>query len=107
MLGAGRARQGGRIARLPHRGTGRNPPWPLPHFGFPAQRRNVSLVPVRHDTISNALLRKGMAVAKGQKKSNREVKKPKKTEAERQKAGQATAAAPFARVADRDAPKKS
>ena len=48
-----------------------------------------------------------MAVAKGQKKSNREVKKPKKTEAERQKAGQATAAAPFARVADRDAPKKS
>ncbi len=47
-----------------------------------------------------------MAVAKGQKKSNRETKKPKKTEAERQKSSQAAAATPFARAADRDAPKK-
>ena len=48
-----------------------------------------------------------MAVAKGQKKSNREAKKPKKTEAERQKAGQAAGATPFAKVAERAAPKKA
>jgi hypothetical protein len=48
-----------------------------------------------------------MAVAKGQKKSNRETKKPKKTDAERQKASSAAVGAtPFARAADRDAPKK-
>ena len=48
-----------------------------------------------------------MAVAKGQKKSNREAKKPKKTDAERQKASQAAGATPFAGVAERAASKKS
>jgi hypothetical protein len=46
-------------------------------------------------------------VAKGQKKSNREVKKPKKTEAERQKSSQTAGATPFARVAEKAAPKKA
>ena len=45
-------------------------------------------------------------MAKGQKKSTREAKKPKKTDAERQKGSQAVSATPFARAADRDAPKK-
>jgi hypothetical protein len=48
-----------------------------------------------------------MAVAKGQKRSNREVKKPKKTDAERLKARQAAANPQIARIADKDALKKS
>jgi hypothetical protein len=48
-----------------------------------------------------------MSVAKGQKKSNREVKKPKKTDAERQKASQATATGSlFPPRPEKDAAKK-
>jgi hypothetical protein len=46
-------------------------------------------------------------VAKGQKRSNREPKKPKKTAAERLKASQAAANLQVARISDKDAPKKS
>jgi hypothetical protein len=45
-------------------------------------------------------------MAKGQKKSNREAKKPKKTDAERQKASQSAAGTAFARIADKDATRK-
>ncbi len=53
------------------------------------------------------MTRKDTAVAKGQKRSNREAKKPKKTDAERQKASQSVANHQIARVGDKDAPKKS
>ncbi len=46
-------------------------------------------------------------MAKGQKRSNREAKKPKKTAAERLKAGQTAASNQLARMGDKDAPKKS
>jgi len=45
-------------------------------------------------------------MAKGQKRSGREPKKPKKTPAERLKASQAAAERQIARVADKDAPRK-
>jgi hypothetical protein len=46
-------------------------------------------------------------VAKGQKRSNREAKKPKKTAAERLKAGQAaTDRKVVARLGDKDVPRK-
>jgi hypothetical protein len=48
-----------------------------------------------------------VAVAKGQKRSNREAKKPKKTAAERLKASQTSANNQLARMGDKDAPKKS
>ena len=47
-----------------------------------------------------------IGVAKGQMRSNREAKKPKKTAAERQKANQAAADRQVARIGDKDAPKK-
>jgi len=46
-------------------------------------------------------------VAKGQKRSNREAKKPKKTAAERLKASQSAANVQLARMGDKDAEKKS
>jgi hypothetical protein len=46
-------------------------------------------------------------MAKGQKRSNREAKKPKKTAAERLKSSQAAANLQIARIGDKDAPKKS
>lgn len=48
-----------------------------------------------------------MVVAKGQKRSNREAKKPKKSDAERLKARQVTANLQIARIGDKEAPKKS
>jgi hypothetical protein len=48
-----------------------------------------------------------IAVAKGQKRSNREAKKPKKPDAERLKASQAAANLQISRIGDKDAPKKS
>ena len=45
-------------------------------------------------------------MAKGQKRSNREIKKPKKTAAERLKASQAAANRQVARIGDKDAPRK-
>jgi hypothetical protein len=48
-----------------------------------------------------------VAVAKGQKRSNREAKKPKKTAAERLKASQTAANVQLARMGDKDAAKKS
>jgi hypothetical protein len=48
-----------------------------------------------------------MSVAKGQKKSNREAKKPKKTDAERKKASQAISGSPFAPQSEKDAAKKT
>jgi hypothetical protein len=46
------------------------------------------------------------AVAKAQKRSNREAKKPKKTAAERLKASQTAADRQIARPGDKDAPGK-
>jgi hypothetical protein len=46
------------------------------------------------------------AVAKGQKRSNREAKKPKKTAAERLKANKTAADRQIARMGDNDAPRK-
>ncbi len=46
-------------------------------------------------------------MAKGQKRSNREAKKPKKTAAERLKASQAATNIQIARIGDKDAPRKS
>lgn len=46
-------------------------------------------------------------MAKGQKRSNREAKKPKKTDAERLKDRQTAANLQIARVTNKDAPKKS
>ena len=51
--------------------------------------------------------RKDLAVAKGQKRSNREAKKPKKTAAERLKASQAAANLQTARLVNKDTAKKS
>jgi hypothetical protein len=48
-----------------------------------------------------------MAVAKGQKRSNREAKKPKKTAAERLKSSQSATTVQLARMGDKDASKKS
>jgi hypothetical protein len=45
-------------------------------------------------------------VAKGQKKSNREAKKPKKTAAERLKASQPGSDLQVTRIAGKNAPKK-
>jgi hypothetical protein len=45
-------------------------------------------------------------MAKGQKRSNREIKKPKKTVAERQKASQPVASRQVPRIGDKDAPRK-
>jgi hypothetical protein len=45
-------------------------------------------------------------MAKGQKRSNREAKKPKKTVAERLKASQTVADRKTARTGDKDAPRK-
>jgi hypothetical protein len=45
-------------------------------------------------------------VAKGQKRSNREAKKPKKTAAERLKASQAAAERQIGRISDKDVPRK-
>jgi len=47
-----------------------------------------------------------IAVAKGQNRSNREAKKPKKTAAQRLKGGQAAADRQIARIGDKDAPRK-
>ena len=57
--------------------------------------------------MADSATRKVMVVAKGQKRSNREAKKPKKTEAERQKGTQATTNLRVARISGKDAPKKS
>jgi hypothetical protein len=46
-------------------------------------------------------------VAKGQKRSGREPKKPKKTAAERLKASQSAANLQIARMGDKSAPKKA
>jgi hypothetical protein len=46
-------------------------------------------------------------MAKGQKRSNREPKKPKKTAAERLKASQAAAERQIARAGDKNTPQKS
>ncbi|MEJ0020896.1 MAG: hypothetical protein WDN25_30980 [Acetobacteraceae bacterium] len=46
-------------------------------------------------------------MAKGQKRSNREVKKPKKTDAERLKAKQGATTLQAARIGDKDAARKS
>ena len=46
-------------------------------------------------------------MAKGQKRSNREPKKPKKTEAERLKAGTSAAAPQIARMSGKNAGKKA
>ena len=46
-------------------------------------------------------------MAKGQKRSNREIKKPKKTAAERLKATQTAADRQIARMGDKAAPKKA
>ena len=46
-------------------------------------------------------------MAKGQKRSNREAKKPKKTAAERLKSSQSAATVQLARMGDKDAYKKS
>jgi hypothetical protein len=48
----------------------------------------------------------GAAVAKGQKRSNREAKKPKKTAAERLKATQTAADRQIVRMGDKDASRK-
>jgi hypothetical protein len=48
-----------------------------------------------------------IAMAKGQKRSNREAKKPKKTAAERLKASQAAANRPATRTDDKDTPRKA
>jgi hypothetical protein len=48
-----------------------------------------------------------IAMAKGQKKSNREVKKPKKTEAEKLKAKSPLTNLQTASSSDKDRPKKS
>ena len=48
----------------------------------------------------------GSIVAKGQKRSNREAKKPKKTAAERLKASQTAAERQVARVGDKNASQK-
>lgn len=48
----------------------------------------------------------GSIVAKGQKRSNREAKKPKKTAAERLKASQAAAERQVARMSNKDASRK-
>jgi len=45
-------------------------------------------------------------MAKGQQRSNREAKKPKKTDAERLKASQATADRQVVRVSGKELPKK-
>ena len=45
-------------------------------------------------------------MAKGQKRSNREAKKPKKTAAERLKASQSVAERQIGRISDKDAPRK-
>jgi hypothetical protein len=50
---------------------------------------------------------KDTTVAKGQQRSNREAKKPKKTAAERLKASMAAADRQVARIGSKDAPKKS
>ena len=67
----------------------------------------VVLLPVNHDMMPNRAARRAMTVAKGQKRSNREAKKPKKTEAERLKARQSTTNLQVARIGRKDAPKKS
>jgi hypothetical protein len=46
-------------------------------------------------------------VAKGQKRSGREAKKPKKTDAERLKASTAAANPQLARMGGKEAPKKA
>jgi hypothetical protein len=46
------------------------------------------------------------SVAKGQKRSNREAKKPKKTSAERLKASQAAAERQIARMGDKNVSRK-
>jgi hypothetical protein len=48
----------------------------------------------------------GAAVAKGQKRSNREAKKPKKTAAERLKATQTATDRQIVRMGDKDASRK-
>jgi hypothetical protein len=48
-----------------------------------------------------------IAMAKGQKKSNREAKKPKKTAAERLKTHQSAADRQIAHIGDKVAPKKA
>ena len=50
---------------------------------------------------------KDTTVAKGQQRSNREAKKPKKTAAERLKSSQSAATVQLARMGDKDASKKS
>jgi hypothetical protein len=50
---------------------------------------------------------KDTTVAKGQQRSNREAKKPKKTAAERLKASMAAADRQVARIGSKDAPKKA
>jgi hypothetical protein len=49
----------------------------------------------------------GTAMAKGQKKSNREAKKPKKSEAEKLKAKSPLANLQMSSPGDKDRPKKS
>lgn len=57
-------------------------------------------------TISGVIHMIGSIVAKGQKRSNREAKKPKKTAAERLKASQAAAERQVARMSNKDASRK-
>ena len=64
-------------------------------------------VPLNCDIMSDVKPERIVAVAKGQKRSNREAKKPKKTAAERLKASQTAANVQLARMGDKDAAKKS
>jgi hypothetical protein len=70
---------------------------------------NVKLAPM-HPEISDIIVAttnmERIAVAKGQKRSNREVKKPKKTAAERLKVSQVAAVRQTARMGGKDAARK-
>jgi hypothetical protein len=62
--------------------------------------------PAIRATISGVTHMIGALVAKGQKRSNREAKKPKKTAAERLKASQAAAERQVTRMSNKDASRK-
>jgi hypothetical protein len=66
----------------------------------------VVLVHAKREMMLGRATRRDTAVAKGQKRSNREVKKPKKTDAERLKGRQAATNLQTARVSSKDIPRK-
>ena len=80
---------------------------PTDRVDLPGLAENVLLIQANRDNMPNHATRKDKAVAKGQKRSNREIKKPKKTDAERLKAQQTSSNVQLARMGDKNAPKKS